>query len=79
MSTPQTSGTPIARFFKSYWLPLVIGVLAIVFIAQNRDSTSTNLFWVSFQAPLWLALAIMALIGFGCGVFIGRRSRKVKD
>lgn len=79
MSAPQASDSPLSRFLKNYWLPLVIGVLAIVFIAQNRDSTSTNLFWVSFQAPLWLALAIMAVIGFGCGVLIGRRSRKPKS
>lgn len=75
MNAQQSSSSPAVRFLTAYWLPLLLAVLAVVFIAQNRESTSTTLFWFSFNAPLWLTLTVVTLIALGCGVLVGRRRK----
>ncbi|MGB3697197.1 MAG: LapA family protein [Gordonia sp. (in: high G+C Gram-positive bacteria)] len=76
MSAPEQTGSPAITFLRRYWLPILLAVLAIVFIAQNRDGTSTSLFWFSFNAPLWLTLTVVTVIAFVCGVLVGRRPSK---
>lgn len=51
----------------------VLVVLAIVFIAQNRDPASIDLFTLNVTAPLWIVLAAMVLVGLVIGLVLGRR------
>jgi uncharacterized integral membrane protein len=53
---------------------LVIAVVTVAFIVQNRGRVSINLFTINVSAPVWLVLTIMVLIGMGLGALLrGRR------
>ena len=54
----------------------VLTILAAVFILQNRDSTSINLFWVKVEAPLWLTLIVVFGVGWVTSFLMTRRGKK---
>jgi putative membrane protein len=56
-------------------LALLLTVLAVVFIAQNRDRVQVSLFTIDVSAPVWLLLVVMTVIGIVLGLLLGR-SRK---
>lgn len=58
---------------RRHWLPLLLLVAAIVFIAQNRVDSRITLLWVDVVAPLWLVLAILFVVGFVVRLTRGRR------
>ncbi|WP_457000574.1 LapA family protein [Geodermatophilus sp. SYSU D00814] len=49
---------------------LVLAVVAVVFIAQNRERVTINLFTVDVSAPVWLILTIMVLLGMAVGALL---------
>ena len=52
----------------------VLVVVAVVFIVQNRDRVSINLFTIDVTAPVWLILTIMVAVGMAVGALLrGRR------
>ncbi|HEY6747229.1 MAG TPA: LapA family protein [Mycobacteriales bacterium] len=55
-------------------LALVLTLVVIVFIAQNRDKVSVHLLWATLSAPQWLLLTLTALIGAAVGALVRRRS-----
>ncbi len=63
----------IVRVVSAHWVPLVIAALAVLFIAQNRDEVSVDLFWAHLTSPLWLFLAVMTVAGLVIGVLAARR------
>lgn len=72
------SGTDrILEFLKTRWVPIVLVVVAVVFIAENRYSTTIELFWLKITSPLWLILLVLFTVGFAAGRLSGRR-RAVK-
>jgi putative membrane protein len=56
-------------------LALVLAVLAVVFIAQNRDRVHVSFFALDVSAPTWLLLTIMTVIGVAVGALLGRARR----
>ena len=63
-------------FLKAYWLPLLLVILAIIFIATNTNSTTFTVFWVNITQPLWMLLTGTVIVGFIIGWFVGRRGRR---
>ncbi len=55
-------------------LAAVLVLLAVLFVLQNRNSTSIDLFWISLQAPLWLVLVVIFAVGWLAG-FLFERGR----
>ncbi|MXQ75439.1 DUF1049 domain-containing protein [Rhodococcus rhodochrous] len=55
-------------------LAAVLVLLAALFVLQNRNSTSIDLFWISLQAPLWLVLVVIFAVGWVAG-FLFERGR----
>ncbi|MGY1669050.1 LapA family protein [Geodermatophilus sp. SYSU D00710] len=53
---------------------LVLAVVAVVFIVQNRERLTVDLFTVDVSAPVWLILTIMVLLGTAVGWLL--RSRR---
>ena len=73
---PET-GSAVGRFLAQRWLPIVVLVLVVVFVAQNRSDVSVHLFWATVTAPLWLVLSLIFLLGILVGGFRARsRSRR---
>ena len=56
-------------------LAVVLVVLAVIFILQNRSATTIQLFGVSVQSPLWLTLVVILLLGWIAGLLTTRRKK----
>lgn len=63
----------ILSFLKTHWVPILLVILAAVFIAENRYSTTIELFWLRITSPLWMILLVLFAVGFAAGRLSGRR------
>src|SRR5579871_5447701 len=75
---PGTAGSggqqnPILRFLRERWLAIILGIVVIVFIAQNTTRVSINILWLHIHSPLWFILAVTAVVGIVIGLVIARR------
>ncbi len=82
MQSPMSAGQPgqnsglgsrVARYLGAHWVAVVLTVLVIVFVADNRDRVSIDLFFVHLHSPLWLILAAATVIRILIGLLIARR------
>ena len=55
---------------------IVLAALLVIFILQNTKSTSIHFLFFSFSAPLWLIIAIVAVLGGLLDGVVGRAWRK---
>ena len=60
-------------FLKRFWLPIILVILAIVFIVTNTEDATFNIGWIRITQPLWLLLTVTVLVGFVIGWFVGPR------
>ena len=51
----------------------LVAIVALVFILQNTDEVSIDLFTVSVSAPLWLVLGVLFVVGVLVGMLLQRR------
>ena len=72
MSNPSREGDGLS---PKFWPGLVIVVLAVTFIALNRDDATVSFVVFDAETSLWIALAISAALRFAGGGLIGRRRR----
>ncbi|MDJ0394756.1 hypothetical protein QMK17_15640 [Rhodococcus sp. G-MC3] len=63
----------ILSFLKTHWIPIILVILAVVFIAENRYRTTIELFWLQISSPLWLILLVLFAVGFAAGRLSARR------
>lgn len=56
----------------------MIAVLLLVFIVTNTDDANVTLFVTTVKLPLWLVLAITAVLGVLIGMGLGARRTKRK-
>jgi putative membrane protein len=70
---PPQKRNLVARILAAQWLPLVLIVLAVLFIAQNRARISISLFWAHLESPLWFILVITIVVGLIIGLLAARR------
>lgn len=61
------------RLVATHWVALLLALVTIVFIAQNRAEVPIQVFWIEVRAPLWFALVGTALVGLLVGVLGSRR------
>ena len=74
-STRRTTSDSTSRApLRPAWvLAAVLVLVAVVFIAQNRDRVSIHLLTATVSAPLWLLLTITALVGTAVGALLRAR------
>lgn len=71
------SGSSVGRFLAQRWVTILVVVLVVVFVAQNRGDVSIHLFWATITSPLWLILSLIFLLGVLAGAYrTKRRSAK---
>ncbi|MET0931594.1 MAG: LapA family protein [Aeromicrobium sp.] len=75
MTSPRDR-TPILTVARERWVTIVLVVVTISFVAQNRNRVDLNLFWMHLRPPLWLVMTIMAVIGAVIGWLASRRRRR---
>jgi uncharacterized integral membrane protein len=73
--TVRAGATGWRRVPPRVWVALVLAVLAVIFIAENRDPTPIRLIVPVVVMPLWAALAILFVVGVLVGLGLGRRRR----
>ncbi len=54
----------------------IIGLVLLVFVLQNTDSTSITLLVFDVTFPLWLVLAATIALSVGVGYLLGTRRHK---
>lgn len=57
---------------------VLVAIVLVVFIAVNSEDASVSLIVTTVNMPLWLVLAITALVGVGIGMMLGSRRAKAK-
>ncbi|MFD4365950.1 hypothetical protein [Rhodococcus sp. NPDC058521] len=76
MSTAKSSSRNIlARVSPGQWAALILTILLVVFVLQNRAKTSITLFWMNLSAPLWFTLLAVFVVGWVVGVLTNRRGK----
>lgn len=63
----------VLTLLKTHWIPILLVILAVVFIAENRYRTTIELFWLQITSPLWLILLVLFAVGFAAGRLSSRR------
>ena len=72
----DTKHSALAGFAARYWLPILLAILAAVFVGQNRSPVSVDFLWVTVTSPLWLLLTAMIVVGVVIGLLLRRRRRQ---
>ncbi len=67
----RTNG--LADGIRARWLPILLLILVAVFIGQNRERVSIDLFWAHLVWPLWFVLLLTAAISVAIGALGMRR------
>jgi|GEM_PF-2002512 len=76
--TPTSHPNPVVTFLQRRWLSILLVVLAVVFVAQNRQPVRVHLLATTVTTPLWVALTAMLLIGLAAGTFRIRRAGRAE-
>jgi len=72
---PTTTTKEGVQLSWRWILGLVIFALALTFIVQNRQTVGVYLFTTTVNGPMWVALAVMLVIGILVGFLLGLRRR----
>lgn len=75
MTTSPSHRTPILTFVRERWLAIVLVILSVLFVAQNRNRVDFNMFWIHLRMPLWFVLLVMVAVGAVVGALVARRRR----
>lgn len=75
MSSPEKRSL-LSHITPNQWIALVITVLAVIFVAANRNKVSIEFLLVSVTSPLWLILLVMFVIGWIAGLLTARSRRR---
>ena len=75
--TPNNQQNPALRFIKNLtvknWIAIVGAIVSLVFILQNQQRVRVELLFLNLNAPLWIALGVVLLIGWIIGRFSFRK------
>lgn len=75
--TPSNQQNPVLRFIKNLtvknWIAIVGAIIALVFILQNQQRVRIEILFLNLNAPLWIALGVVLLIGWVIGRFSFRK------
>lgn len=72
--SPPSRPNPAVTFLRRRWLSVLLVLVAVVFVAQNRQPVRVHLLAATVTTPLWVALTAMLLLGLAAGTFRVRRA-----
>lgn len=58
------------------WIALILIIIAVFFVAQNRDATEIQVLFFSLEAPQWAALTTTAVVGLLIGLLLRPSERR---
>ena len=65
----------VSRISATQWLALVLTVLAVVFIIENRNRVDIEFLLITIRSPMWLILLVMFVVGWLAGILVRRVRR----
>lgn len=68
-----STGRGALALLRRQWFPAAIVLVTAVFIAQNRETVSIDVLFLSVRAPLWIVLIVVFLLGAALGALVRRR------
>ena len=71
--TTRSGTSGLRRVPPRMWVAIVLVVLAVIFIAENRDPAAIRLIIPVVVMPLWAALAVLFVAGVLVGLGLRRR------
>ena len=75
--SPETGTNPVVRFFSRMtaknWIAIAGAVVVLVFILQNRQRVRIELLFLDLNAPLWISLGAVLLMGWAIGRYSFRK------
>lgn len=75
--SPGSTKNPILRFFARLsaknWIAILGAALAVTFILQNRQRVRIEFLFLDLNAPLWISLGAVLLMGWVVGRFSFRK------
>lgn len=75
--TPNNKQNSAVNFVKNLtvknWIAVLGAIVALVFILQNQQRVRIELLFLNMNAPLWIALGVVLLIGWIIGRFSFRK------
>jgi uncharacterized integral membrane protein len=75
--TPGSTKNPVLRFFARLsaknWIAILGAALAVIFVLQNRQRVRIEFLFLEMNAPLWISLGAVLLIGWVVGRFSFRK------
>ncbi|NEW44961.1 hypothetical protein [Nocardia cyriacigeorgica] len=63
----------LGRVSPTQWVALVLTILAVIFILQNRTKVSIEILAVTITSPMWVVLLLVFIVGWVAGVLTMRR------
>lgn len=69
----------VLGLLKRFWLPLILVIVAIIFIAQNTQHVQVRFLMFSISSWQWLILTIVALGGLLAGWILGRNGARKRS
>ncbi|WP_431970002.1 lipopolysaccharide assembly protein LapA domain-containing protein [Nocardia sp. bgisy134] len=66
----------LARVSPTQWVALVLTVLAVLFVFDNRAKVTIEFLLISVESPMWLILLVMFVVGWITGVLMTRKRRR---
>ena len=75
MNTQLQQRSLLSSLTLGNWIAIVLALVAIAFIVQNRDPVSIDVFFLSARLPLWICLGLVFLAGWLSGRFSRGRSQ----
>ncbi len=73
--TPPSRWSTMGRRALSNWVVLLLVLLVVSLIAQNRQRVSIHLLFLEMTSPLWFVLFLTTLAGAVIGALSRRRRR----
>lgn len=68
--------TPVLTLVRERWVAIVLVILTVAFVAQNRNRVDLNLFWIHWRMQLWFVLLVIAAVGAVIGYMVSRQRRR---
>lgn len=75
-SSRRSAGTVLAGLLKRFWLPLILVIAAVIFIAQNTQHVHVRFLVFTIGSWQWLVITVVAVGGLIAGAILGRNSAR---
>ncbi|MFE3102417.1 hypothetical protein ACFROC_09650 [Nocardia tengchongensis] len=71
--TEPSKPSALARISAKQWVAIILTVLAVLFILENRHKVDIEFLLITIRSPMWLILLVTFAVGWLVGLLTRRR------